>query len=120
MKKIMAIAVLAIGFLGAETAAARSDTDKAAAQQVATSWVAMTDASKYTDSWDKGGAMMQAMVTREQLDAALTQVRTPLGHQVSRHSSGSGNPCCACVVMGRTIAASLDSAWIPAFARTTG
>lgn len=84
MNKIMAMVVLAAGFLGAGSALARSDAEKAAAQDVATTWVAMTDAAKYADSWDKGGAMMQSLVTREQWEAALTQVRSPLGAVKSR------------------------------------
>ena len=84
MNKIMAMVVLAAGFLGAGSAVARSDAEKAAAQDVATTWVAMTDAAKYADSWDKGGAMMQSLVTREQWEAALTQVRSPLGAVKSR------------------------------------
>ncbi|HEU4852649.1 MAG TPA: DUF4019 domain-containing protein [Telluria sp.] len=79
MKKIIALAMLLTGFLGAGLVSARSATETAAAQEVVAPWLAMTDSAKYGESWDKGGAMMQAVVTKAQWEAALAQVRTPLG-----------------------------------------
>jgi hypothetical protein len=84
MKTMAAWVVMAACLLAAGGAAARSDLDKAAAQEAATTWVAMTDAAKYADSWDKGGAIMQAVVTKAQWEQALTSVRSPLGAVKSR------------------------------------
>lgn len=84
MKTMVAWVVMAASLLAAGGASARSDADKAAAQEAATAWVAMTDAAKYADSWDKGGAIMQAVVTKPQWEQALASVRTPLGAVKSR------------------------------------
>lgn len=84
MKKIIAMAMLVCGFLGAGVASADTAAETAAAQEVATPWLAMTDGARYGDSWDKGGAVMQSLVSKAQWEAALVQVRTPLGAVKSR------------------------------------
>jgi hypothetical protein len=54
------------------------------AQKAADSWLALTDAGKYAESWDKSSQLFKSKVTKEQWVDALKQVRTPLGAVQSR------------------------------------
>ena len=54
------------------------------AQTSAQSWLALTDAGKYAESWQKGSALFKAAVTQTKWVAAVTSVRTPLGKVLSR------------------------------------
>ena len=54
------------------------------AQSAATSWLALTDASKYGPSWDEAAAFFKAAVTKTNWESALKSVRAPLGVVRSR------------------------------------
>lgn len=56
----------------------------AAATDAATQWLALTDAGKPGESWDKGAPAMRSAVTREKWSEVITAVRTPLGAATSR------------------------------------
>jgi len=54
------------------------------AQQSAESWLALTDAGKYADSWAQAAEAFKGAVTTDQWVGALNTVRTPLGKLISR------------------------------------
>jgi Protein of unknown function (DUF4019) len=54
------------------------------AQKAADSWLALTDAGKFAESWDKSSQFFKTKVTKDQWVDALKQVRTPLGAVQSR------------------------------------
>lgn len=54
------------------------------AQTAATSWLALTDASKYGPSWDEAASLFKAAVTKANWESALKGVRAPLGAVKSR------------------------------------
>jgi uncharacterized protein DUF4019 len=54
------------------------------AQEAAQSWLALVDSGKYSESWDEAAQVFKERVTREQWEAALKSVRTPLGQLESR------------------------------------
>jgi hypothetical protein len=54
------------------------------AQAAATSWLALTDASKYGPSWDEAASAFKAAVTRANWENALKGVRASFGAVKSR------------------------------------
>lgn len=54
------------------------------AKAAATSWLALTDASKYGPSWDEAASFLKAAVTRTNWETALKGARSPLGVVKSR------------------------------------
>jgi hypothetical protein len=56
----------------------------AKAQTAATSWLALTDASKYGPSWDESASAFRAAVTKANWETALKSARGPLGAVKSR------------------------------------
>ncbi len=54
------------------------------AQAAATSWLALTDGSKYGPSWDEAASLFKAAVTKANWESALKGVRAPLGIVKSR------------------------------------
>jgi len=54
------------------------------AQTSAQSWLVLTDAGKYAESWQEGFALFKAAITQSRWADALTGVRTPLGKVLSR------------------------------------
>jgi hypothetical protein len=54
------------------------------AQEAAQSWLALVDSGKYSESWNEAAQVFKERVTREQWEAALKSVRTPLGQLESR------------------------------------
>lgn len=81
--RALAMVLLAAGALRA------AETPEKAAEAAASAWLATVDAGKYGASWDEAAAMFQAALTRAQWEAALTQVRQPLGRLVSRKLRGA-------------------------------
>jgi Protein of unknown function (DUF4019) len=81
MKRMLAVflglsLVLAAGAAGA-------DREKAA-EQAATSWLAVVDAGHYGESWDKAAELFRKAVSRPQWEEALQKTRGPLGKVLSR------------------------------------
>jgi len=54
------------------------------AQTSAQTWLALTDAGKYPESWTEASAYFKAAVTQSKWADALTAVRSPLGKVLSR------------------------------------
>lgn len=54
------------------------------AQKSAEKWLALTDAGKFSESWDEAAAMFQSAVSKAQWTEALKKARTPLGTLQSR------------------------------------
>jgi hypothetical protein len=82
------VAVLGVMGLFAGGCLRASEAEKAA-EAAASTWLATVDAGLYGKSWDEAAAMFQAAVGRAQWEAALTQVRQPLGALVSRKLRGA-------------------------------
>lgn len=71
---------------------ARAQDTAAAAQaatKVADSWLALTDAGNYEDSWKQGAALFRGAVTQERWSEALRSARGPLGALKSRKLAGA-------------------------------
>jgi len=68
-----------------------ADDKQAAAEKqalaAAESWLALTDAEKYGESWDAAAGYLKTAITKEDFGKALTAARTPLGKLVSREVS---------------------------------
>jgi Ethanolamine utilization protein EutJ (predicted chaperonin) len=77
---LMLIAVLLAGVC----VASENDVQTAAAQQAATSWLALTDSGSYSQSWDQAAQVFKDAVTKEEWAQALSTVRARLGKVVSR------------------------------------
>jgi len=60
-----------------------------APQQAAKSWLALTDAGKFAESWQAASPAFQAQVTKDQWASAAQSVRDPLG-KVQKRSLKSG------------------------------
>ena len=56
----------------------------AQAQTAATNWLALTDGSKYAQSWEDAASVFKAAVTKANWESALKGVRVPLGSVTSR------------------------------------
>ena len=54
------------------------------AQASAQSWLALTDAGKYAESWQEASTVFKAAITQAKWVEQLTPVRTPLGKVLSR------------------------------------
>jgi hypothetical protein len=63
--------------------AAGGDREKAA-EQSATSWLAIVDAGRYGESWDKAAEFFRKALTRAQWEESLGKARGPLGKVASR------------------------------------
>jgi hypothetical protein len=79
---ILGLSALSLAGLGRTLRAAPADT--AAAVTVAERWLALVDAGRSAESWEQAAALFKKAVTKEQWQAALAAVRTPLGGVVSR------------------------------------
>jgi hypothetical protein len=54
------------------------------AQRAATTWVALTDAGKYAESWGSAAALFKAAITKPDWEKAVKSARSPLGALKSR------------------------------------
>ena len=70
--------------LQAWSAAAAQAKPEQLARQSAESWLGLTDAGKYDDSWAQAAETFKAAVTPDQWVGAMNSVRTPLGKLVAR------------------------------------
>ena len=55
-----------------------------AAEKATQTWLALTDAGQYGESWDQASQYFQSKLTRQQWIQALEKVRTPLGKMQTR------------------------------------
>lgn len=78
MKRLLSSIAVATLLLGAPCLA---DNDEAVqkAQGAARSWLALTDAAKYGQSWDEASSLFKAAVARADWERAVKGVRAPLG-----------------------------------------
>ena len=80
MKTLFIIPVFAFIFIGCSTSTSNSDNNAVAqAQTVAKSWLALTDSSKYGQSWDDAASVFKAAITKADWEKAVKGVRSPLG-----------------------------------------
>jgi Protein of unknown function (DUF4019) len=77
-----------VSFVGAASPAAH-ETEKAAAQKAAESWLALTDAGDADRSWEAAAEPFRKAVSKEQWKASLQAVRGPLGKLRSRKLAGA-------------------------------
>jgi Protein of unknown function (DUF4019) len=83
MKHFRAIFLTAVAFVFAPAHA--QDSDKvASAQSAAKSWLALTDAGQYSQSWEQAAGLFQALVSKPNWQSALEGARSPLGSLKSR------------------------------------
>ncbi len=76
---------VALALLLSGTSAAADDKEAVGkAQAAAKSWLALTDAGSYGQSWDEAASLFKAAITRPDWEKALKGVRGPLGSLVSR------------------------------------
>ena len=54
------------------------------AQQAAESWLGLTDAGKYAESWNQAGEIFRSAITKDQWVKTIHAVRSPLGKLLSR------------------------------------
>lgn len=82
MRKVLALAgvLLAVHAFAADPAADAVTKGQGAAE----TWLALTDAGKYGESWDTGASVFQSAVTRAAWEKAMTDARKPLGAVKSR------------------------------------
>jgi hypothetical protein len=64
--------------------ASAADKPEDLAQKAAESWLKLTDAGKYDESWEQAARFFKAAVTKEQWRQASAGVRNPLGKLMSR------------------------------------
>jgi len=81
--KAHAAVVLAVIAVLCGVAAAQAKPEQIA-QQAAESWLVLTDAGRYAESWAQAAEPFKASVTTDQWVAALNTVRRPLGKAISR------------------------------------
>jgi len=68
----------------AQEDAENSRSAESMAIQAALSWLHLVDAGRYTRSWEEAAPLFQKAVTREQWNASLEAVRSPLGTCMGR------------------------------------
>jgi hypothetical protein len=59
------------------------------AQAAAQSWLALTDAGKYGESWEQASSAFRGAVSKSQWVDAIANARTPLGKMQSRKLTGT-------------------------------
>ncbi len=70
--------------LSVASVVAEEKTATAAGQEAAIAWLALADSGKYGESWDQGAEIFKKGISRERWEAALSEVRRPLGPVKSR------------------------------------
>ena len=71
------------------TVFAQHDENVLAAEKVSRSWLALTDAGQYAESWDSAASFFRAAITAEDWVTALANARTPFGAINSRETGSS-------------------------------
>lgn len=81
---IMLCALLSFMGSGLSRTALAQKTPEEMAQKSDISWLALTDAGKYAESWKEASAAFQAGVTEAKWESAAQAVRSPLGKVETR------------------------------------
>jgi len=92
MRKVFSPVLLLLmlaGVLASPVRLRALDQPEVAAQKAAESWLTLTDAGKYAESWRAASRMFKAGVTEEQWQSAMHQYRDPLGAVKSRKLSSA-------------------------------
>ena len=83
MTKFISIILASLAFYVAPLHA--QDAEKiAAAQAAAKSWLSLTDAGAYSQSWEQAAGLFRAAVSKPNWESAVTSARSPLGMLKSR------------------------------------
>jgi hypothetical protein len=83
-RQMIILGLSALSLAGLGRAVRAESSAEVAAVKAAESWLQLVDAGKTAESWDAAAALFKAAMTKEQWQAALGAVRTPLGKLVSR------------------------------------
>ena len=83
MKIISALVLVALSVMTTSIAAG-PDRPEAAAESAARSWLALVDAGSYAQSWTEASTLFRRGVPQPQWQAAIANVRGPLGALKSR------------------------------------
>lgn len=83
MKTLVAAAAASLVLVGF-SAPADDSAAVAQAQVASKSWLALTDAGKYGESWDVASSFSKAAVTKADWEKAIKSSRAPLGAMKSR------------------------------------
>ena len=83
MKTLKAVAVAVLILKGLSTSADDSNA-VAQAQVAAKSWLALTDAARYGQSWEDAASFFKGAVTKADWEKAVKGVRSPLGAMKAR------------------------------------
>lgn len=70
--------------LAADAVAAGEEEDVGQAVAAAQSWLAIVDAGKFSESWDRAATTFQKGITKAKWEQAVGNVRTPIGAVKSR------------------------------------
>ena len=87
MKTILALFTVALLALTPPSFAAGPTTEAVAirqAQDAAVAWVALTDAGKYAESWDKAGTLFKSSIPKAEYEKGILAARAPMGALRSR------------------------------------
>jgi hypothetical protein len=80
---VTAFLVLCLSLIRATAFAAEGANEKAA-QTAAEQWLALVDAGKYAESWDKMSAGFKKQVSKRKWNSTITEIRKAPGKVVSR------------------------------------
>jgi hypothetical protein len=61
-----------------------SESDEAAAEKAALSWLSLVDESKYPQSWTEAASYFKSAIKKSQWEAQVKAAREPMGKIVSR------------------------------------
>ena len=86
--KFIALTIVTATLLGV-SAIAQDSQSISKAQTAASTWLALVDAGKYSDSWDLSAGLFKSAVSKVSWAAAVGGVRAPLGALKSRQIQSS-------------------------------
>lgn len=83
-KTLSTFVLTVIGIFGLCFSQGASQDKESAAVEAAQAWLALVDAEKYYESWERAAEYFKNAVTAQQWEQALTAFRKPLGKVQSR------------------------------------
>ena len=86
--KFIILTIVTTALLGVY-ATAQDSQSIAQAKTAASTWLALVDAGKYSDSWEQSAGLFKSAVTKASWVAAVGGVRAPLGALASRKIQSS-------------------------------
>ncbi|MFJ2988923.1 DUF4019 domain-containing protein [Collimonas sp. NPDC087041] len=85
MKTILALSAAALLTFNTPSFAADQQTELInQAQSAATAWIALTDAGKYGESWERAGTFFKTGIPKNTWETGIRSLRTPLGSVKNR------------------------------------